>query len=119
MKSNGIVEKFCEIRYTNQKGVDCKNQAQYFANLTTPKGKVDVVLDTDAYNEIDDQFAISYLIRYADRFLIKGICAAPFWNDKSVSPADGMEKSYDEIMKLLTLLGREDLKDREIGRAHV
>lgn len=31
-------------------------------------------------------------------------------NDKSVSPKDGMEKSYDEILKLLTLLKREDLK---------
>ena len=27
-----------------------------------PTGYVDVVLDTDAFNEIDDQFAISYLI---------------------------------------------------------
>lgn len=25
-----------------------------------PQGIVDVVLDTDAYNEIDDQFAIAY-----------------------------------------------------------
>ena len=27
-------------------------QAQYFKNLTTPADKIDVVLDTDAYNEI-------------------------------------------------------------------
>jgi hypothetical protein len=27
-------------------------------NLSVPSGKIDVVLDTDAYNEIDDQFAI-------------------------------------------------------------
>ena len=28
--------------------------------LETPKAPVDLVIDTDAYNEIDDQFAIAY-----------------------------------------------------------
>lgn len=28
--------------------------------LETPKASVDLVIDTDAYNEIDDQFAIAY-----------------------------------------------------------
>ena len=31
--------------------------------LEKPAGPVDVVIDTDTYNEIDDQFAIAYLIR--------------------------------------------------------
>ena len=30
--------------------------------LQTPTGPVDMILDTDAYNEIDDQFAIAYAI---------------------------------------------------------
>ena len=83
---------------------------QYLKNLTTPSGKIDVVLDTDAYNEIDDQFAIGYLLRWGEKLNLKGICAAPFFNDKSSSPADGMEKSYNEVLKLLSLAGREDLK---------
>ncbi len=83
---------------------------QYFKNLTVPKGKIDVVLDTDAYNEIDDQFAISYMIRKTQKFNIKGICAAPFLNGKSVSAKDGMNKSYDEILKLLNLLEKEEFK---------
>ena len=29
--------------------------------LKRPEGKIDVVLDTDTYNEIDDQFALAYL----------------------------------------------------------
>ena len=29
------------------------------ARLSRPTGPVDVVLDTDTYNEIDDQFAVS------------------------------------------------------------
>lgn len=85
-------------------------QEQYLKNLTPPNRKIDVILDTDAYNEIDDQFAISYMLRKVQNFHVKGICAAPFLNAKSDSPADGMEKSYQEIMKLLKLLGREDLK---------
>ena len=32
-------------------------------NLQVPTNKIDVVLDTDAYNEIDDQYAIAYLLR--------------------------------------------------------
>lgn len=85
-------------------------QEQYFKNLTVPNGKIDVVLDTDAYNEIDDQFAICYMIRNTWKFSVKGICAAPFLNNKSISPADGMSKSYDEILKLLKLANKEELK---------
>ena len=36
------------------------------ARLSRPTGPVDVVLDTDTYNEIDDQFAVSYLICSAE-----------------------------------------------------
>ena len=79
-------------------------------NLICPEGKIDVVLDTDAYNEIDDQFALSYLVKRDDKINLKGILAAPFLNTRSTSPKEGMEKSYDEIIKLLTLLKREDLK---------
>ena len=65
---------------------------QYFKNLTPPEGPVDIVLDTDAFNEIDDQFAIGYMIRKTEKFNVKGICAAPFFNSNSTGPADGMER---------------------------
>ena len=84
-------------------------QEQFFKNLTPPKGKIDVILDTDAYNEIDDQFAICYMLAHAEKFNIKGFCAAPFLNGRSVSAKDGMEKSYREILHLLTLAHRDDL----------
>lgn len=80
--------------------------------LEKPTGPVDVVLDTDAYNEVDDQFAIAYLVRQPELLRLRAIYAAPFFNEKSSGPKDGMEKSYDEILTLLTLLGREDLKER-------
>ena len=82
---------------------------QLLKNLEVPAGKVDVVLDTDTYNEIDDQFAAAYLLSYGEKLNVKGICAAPFFNERSCSPADGMERSYQEIFKLLKLAGREDL----------
>ena len=81
-------------------------------NLSNPQGKVDVILDTDAYNEVDDQYAISLMIMSPDKFDIKAITAAPFFNEKATSPADGMEKSYNEIIKLLGLAGRSDLFDK-------
>lgn len=77
---------------------------QRIKNLSVPKGRVDVVLDTDAYNEIDDQFAISYLIKSKEKLNTKAIYAAPFLNIRSVSPKDGMEKSYHEIFKIFSLL---------------
>ncbi len=83
-------------------------QAQLLKNLEVPKERIDVVLDTDAFNEVDDQYAISYMLRSQDKLCVKGIYAAPFHNSKSASPEDGMEKSYDEIHKILRLAGAED-----------
>ena len=85
-------------------------QQQLMRNLQIPSGIVDVVLDTDAYNEIDDQFAIAYMLLSPERIRVKQLYAAPFHNKKSTSPEDGMERSYDEILKVLDLAGRSDLK---------
>ncbi len=90
--------------------------ATHLARLERPKGIVDVVLDTDAYNEIDDQFAIAYLLKSPDRANVKALYAAPFFsnfsiNNHSTSPEDGMEKSYNEILHLLDLMNRKDMKD--------
>ncbi|MBQ6932345.1 MAG: nucleoside hydrolase [Clostridia bacterium] len=80
---------------------------QRIKNLSVPCGKIDVVLDTDAYNEIDDQFAIAYLLKNKEKLNTVALYAAPFYNNNSNGPADGMEKSYDEIFKLLKLAGEE------------
>lgn len=81
---------------------------QYLQNLKVPTGTVDVVLDTDAFNEIDDQFAIAYLMANMDKLNLKAIYAAPFLNQLVETAKEGMEKSYDEILRLLTLLGQEE-----------
>lgn len=77
--------------------------------LARPKLPADILLDTDTFNEVDDQFALAYLLRCETQLRIRAITAAPFFNENSESPADGMKKSYAEIRRILSLAGREDL----------
>ncbi|MCL2056424.1 MAG: nucleoside hydrolase [Oscillospiraceae bacterium] len=81
------------------------------SRLSRPAGKIDVVLDTDTYNEIDDQFALAYMVRSCEKLNVKAVYAAPFFNSKSSGPADGMEKSYREIHKILSLMGEDGLME--------
>jgi len=71
--------------------------------------KIDIVIDSDTYNEVDDQFAIVYALKSPDKFNVRAIYACPFYkpeyNKRSVSPEDGMEKSYNEILELLNSMG--------------
>lgn len=46
--------------------------------LAPPAGKVRMVLDTDTYNEIDDQFALSYALMSPERLQVEAVYAAPF-----------------------------------------
>ena len=80
--------------------------------LEHPKGRVRVVLDTDAYNEIDDQFALAYLVKKTDKFDVEALTAAPFDNGKASGPGDGMRRSYQEILHILELMEREDMNGR-------
>ena len=91
--------------------------------LNVPAGKIHLIIDTDAKNEVDDQFAVSWAIRSPERFIVDAVYAAPFSHDcfkklaspeslKDVGgityashPGDGMEASYQELLKLYGLLG--------------
>lgn len=83
----------------------------YLQRLNRPEGPVDVVLDTDTYNEIDDQYALAYLIKSEEKLHLKAVYAAPFHNEKSSGPEDGMEKSYQEIHHILDLMEKQELKE--------
>jgi inosine-uridine nucleoside N-ribohydrolase len=74
--------------------------------LEPPKGKVRMVLDTDTYNEMDDQFALCYAFLSKEKLQLEAVYAAPFFNNRSTSAGDGMEKSYQEMLRLLKLLGK-------------
>lgn len=74
--------------------------------LRPPQGKIHMVLDTDTYNEIDDQFAVVYALLSPEQLEVEAIYAAPFLNERSGSPKEGMQKSYEEILRLLDKLGK-------------
>jgi inosine-uridine nucleoside N-ribohydrolase len=76
------------------------------ARLQPPQGVVRVVMDTDTYNEVDDQFAIVYALLSPERIALEAVYAAPFDNDRSTGAADGMERSYQEILRLFDKMGR-------------
>ena len=82
-------------------------ESERIKNLAVPKGKVDVVLDTDTFNEVDDQFAVAYLLKSKEKLNTKAIYAAPFFNPKSTGAKDGMEKSYNEILNICKLVGEK------------
>lgn len=75
--------------------------------LERPNHPVDVVLDTDTYNEIDDQFALAYLLQSSDQLRVQAVYAAPFQNHHAATPEEGMERSYEEILKVYRMIGRE------------
>jgi inosine-uridine nucleoside N-ribohydrolase/uncharacterized HAD superfamily protein len=66
--------------------------------------KVNVILDTDTYNECDDQFALSYLLKSQDKFNIEAITVAPYHHDNNISIQEGTDKSYNEIIKICNWL---------------
>lgn len=66
--------------------------------------KVNVILDTDTYNECDDQFALSYLLKSEDKFNIEAITVAPYHHDNNISIDEGIDKSCDEIIKICNWL---------------
>lgn len=66
--------------------------------------KVNVILDTDIYNECDDQFALSYLLKSQDKLNIEAITIAPFHHHNDISILEGINKGYDEVIKICGLL---------------
>ncbi len=69
--------------------------------LRPRKERIDMVLDTDTYNEVDDQFALAYSL-LSDRVRLQAVYAAPFFNERSTGPEDGMLKSFEEIKRVLS-----------------
>lgn len=95
------------------------NEHERRERLTVPPGQIRLVIDSDAKNEIDDQYAIAWALRSPDRFRVEAVYAVPFshnyfrrnvgvpegdvWED----PAEGMRQSYEEILRLYRLLDQD------------
>ncbi|MEJ7931103.1 nucleoside hydrolase [Ramlibacter sp. AN1015] len=92
----------------------------YRLRLAEPgRGPLPVVIDTDTANEIDDQFALAWALRAPERLRVEALYAAPFsfahrraaWPDAPpdappfAPPEVGMQRSHDEILRVLDALG--------------
>ena len=91
----------------------------YRGRLRLPGARPRVVIDTDAANEIDDQFALAWALLSHAQLEVEAIYAAPFsfahrralLPDAPPTaapfnpPAIGMERSYQEILHVHDLLG--------------
>ncbi|MFQ9880864.1 MAG: hypothetical protein ACLRW4_21540 [Ruminococcus sp.] len=47
--------------------------------LEPPRKKIHVVIDSDTYNEVDDQFAISYAMLSPEKIQMEATYASPFF----------------------------------------
>jgi inosine-uridine nucleoside N-ribohydrolase len=69
------------------------------ASLLPAAERVRVLLDTDAFNEIDDQFFVAYSL-FQKRFEIEAITAAHYrWEHGSV------DESYYEVLRVIEMMG--------------
>ena len=92
LSENGIKVLLMETRF-NRKTVEFEKVSNWNDIYTKIKKmypkqkqeKINVVLDTDTYNECDDQFALSYLLKSQDRFNIEAITIAPYHHENDIS----------------------------------
>jgi len=71
-----------------------------------PDGKkIRLIINTDAKNEADDQYAIAHAL-LTQKFIIKGIIAAHFGTHRT---DNSMNESYDEIIRVNELMGVTDV----------
>jgi len=83
-----------------------------FDNRITPPvppkdKKIRVIIDTDAKNEIDDQWAITLALLSQDRLKIEGFIAANYDHQWSGGPAS-IENSFQELKTVLRKAGYEN-----------
>lgn len=77
-------------------------------NMRVPKeAKIRMIIDTDAKNEADDQFAIMHHL-LTPQFDVRGIVATHY-ESKATVPGETMQKSYDEVVKVLALAEIDDI----------
>ncbi len=77
---------------------------------------IDIILDTDTYNEIDDQYALAYAMLSKKKINLLSVNAAPFKNSRAATPEIGMEMSYNEIFKIMELTDAEMAKNIPVYR---
>lgn len=77
------------------------NQSSFLGGIPSKEKPRRVILNTDAHNEIDDQMAIVHTL-LSPELKVEGIVAAHYGTH---THSDSMERSYNEILHLLELMG--------------
>lgn len=72
--------------------------------LELPPGRLPVVIDTDTWNEIDDQFALAYALLSPERIDLQAVHIAPFSNERCTDPAESLELSRAEAARVFSAL---------------
>lgn len=104
---NGITTVLMDTPYNKSSNIQrVKSWEEFYRYVSNyKKDKINIILDTDTYNECDDQFALSYLIKSQDIFNIEAITVAPYSHTKrDVKVRDSQELSYNEILKICNWL---------------
>lgn len=76
--------------------------------------KVRVIINTDAKNEVDDQYAIVHAV-LTPSFELQGIIPAHFGEKRTTT---SLKESHDETMLLLRMMGKENQFRIEDGAEH-
>ena len=100
-----------DVASTGSDAVDARSRQA----LADPPARPRVVIDTDAANEIDDQFVLAWALGVPDRIDLQAVHAAPFSfahrraaqpqrvfaDQRPFAPPDeGMRRSHDEILRV-------------------
>lgn len=104
---NNITTLLMDTPYNNQVDMprvhNWKELYEFICNYKSKK--INVILDTDTYNECDDQFALAYMLKSQDIFNVEAITVAPYSRKTPiVSVKEGQENSYNEILKICNWL---------------
>ena len=105
--NGGVNAVLMNTDYNTDSNIQRVNSWEEFYNYISnyQSKKFNVILDTDASNECDDQFAVAYMLKNQKIFNVEAITIAPFSHkSKGVFPEEGQEISYNEISKLCNLI---------------
>lgn len=104
---NGITTILMDTPYNRYSNIQrVKSWKEFYRYvLNYKKDKINLILDTDTYNECDDQFALSYMLKNQKLFNVEAITVAPYSHKtRNISVKDGQELSYNEILKICNLV---------------
>ena len=117
LQENNVDCYLMATEYNKRNSTDLKvvNNWKELYEVIKKMEKKKVILDTDMFNEIDDQFALTYLIKSLDVFDLQAITIAPFSKSgyaDTMTIEEGAEKSYETTLKILDMLDKSEYKTK-------